>query len=317
MLRFAVHRPGNPVASPHSHRLDADHLEPARQISADLLTPVFSGVSLPGPKPGGGESDLGPAVAATFRAGQPALQQAQAPFTRLAQPGTVQQFSSRQRCAYGHAAVHANDLAGARAWDGLGNRSERHVPPTRAVQGDPERLHTIGDDAGPPEPDPAAFRDEHLPRFPVQPAHAFGSDRNDTESFVAYGLAPCRLAVGASEEVLHGLVKVAERLLLHHLTAGRQPCVFPPRSSQLPALLQVARRVHPARTPPRLLLAGEVPHKASVRAMLAQDCFLSSRRNQAITRHTKTLASTPDTPEEVKRRVIPCPSIGIATPRTR
>jgi hypothetical protein len=79
--------------------LDADHIEPARQIGADLLAPVLAGVNLPDPEPSKSEPDLGPAVAAAFRAGQPALQQSRALLARPTQSGTAQQFTSRQRCA--------------------------------------------------------------------------------------------------------------------------------------------------------------------------------------------------------------------------
>jgi hypothetical protein len=129
----------------------------------------------------------------------------------------------------------------------------------------------------------------------------FWLDRNNTEAFVAASFAPCRLAVGSAEEVPHSLGKVAERLLLHHLTPGGQPGMFPPRGRELPALLHVTRRLHPPGTPPRLLLAGKVPHEPSMFAMRSQHCFLGSQRKQPEAAHTKTLSTTTDILEEVKR----------------
>ena len=279
---------------------DPDDIEPARQVSADLLAPVLAGVNLPHPKLSKGEPDLGPAVAAAFRAGQRALQQSQALLARPTQSGTAQQFTSGQRCANGYSPVHTDGCPGTRSRDGLGHRGECHVPSARAVQGDPERLHAVGDVPGPAESDPSTFRDKYHPCFPVQPTHMCGSDCNDTEPLMTSGLAPGRPAVSSGEIVLHGLLEVAERLLLHHLAAGCQPCEFPSRRSELPALFQVPRRAHPAVTPPRLLFAGEVPHESGMCAMLAEHCFLTSRRKQAITGHTKKLASITDTPEEIK-----------------
>jgi hypothetical protein len=53
----------------------------------------------------------------------------------------------------------------------------------------------------------------------------------------------------------------------------------------------------------RLLLYGHVPHKPGVRAVVLQDCSLSSGRDQAVTRHSNTLSRPTDIPEEVRRRI--------------
>lgn len=185
-----------------------------------------------------------------------------------------------------------------------------------AIQGDPEGLHSVGDGTRPAKPDPSALLDEQLTGFPVQPAHMLGPDRHDAESFVAASLAPSGLAVGASKEVPHSLIKVAKRLLLHHLAARGKPGIVPPRGGELPALLQVSRCTHTPWSPPQLLLAGEVPHEPGMSTVFAQYRFLSSRRKQAVAGHTKTLSGTADIPEEVKRRVTPCPTPGVTTPRT-
>jgi hypothetical protein len=297
--------------------LDADQIEPASQVSADPLTPVLPGIRLAGLEAGDGNLGFRSAVAAAFRVGQPALQQTQTPLTRLTQPRTAQQFTIRQGRAYGYAAVHADDLTCSRTWDGLGDRGEGQMPSASMVQGDPERLHAAGDGAGPAESDPTALGDEHFPDIPVQLTHIVGLDRDDTEPFVASSLAPRRPAMGTCEEISHGLVKVAERLLLHHLAATCQPNMLPPRGGELPALLQVPWRTCPSRTPPRLLLTGEVPHEPCLRTMFPQHCLVGSRREQAVAGHTKTLSSITDIPEEVKRRALPLSWQRTSAPRTR
>jgi hypothetical protein len=122
--------------------------------------------------------------------------------------------------------------------------------------------------------------------------------------------------VSTSEEILHSLVKIAKRLLLHHLAAGRQPSMLSSCSGELPALPQVTRSTCPPWAPPRLLLASKIPYEAGMGAMLPKDCFIGSRREQAISGHTKTLSSVADIPGEVKRRVPHCAKREVTTPRT-
>jgi hypothetical protein len=228
----------------------------------------------------------------------------------------VQQFASRQGRAHSYAAVNANDLTCARTWNGLGNRSECYMPPADAIHGDPEGLHSIRYGTRPAKPDPSTLLDKHLAGLPVQPAQMLGPDRHDTESFVAPSLAPSGLAVGASKKVPHSLIEVAKRLLLYHLAARGKPSIVAPRSGELPALLQIPRCAHTPWSPPRLLLTSEVPCEPGMRTVFAQYRFLSSRRKQTVAGHTKTLSSTADIPEEVKRRVTPWLTTGVVTPRT-
>jgi hypothetical protein len=296
--------------------LDANQIKSANHVRADLLTPVLAGIGLPGLETGDGNLGFAAAVTAASRAGQPALQQTQTPLAGLTQPGTAQQFTVRQGCAHSYPTVNADDRTCAGAWDGLGDRSEGHVPPASMVHGDPERPHTIGNRAGPAKPDPTAFGDEHFRYLSVQPTNVMRLDSDDTEPFVASGLAPCRSAMGASEEVPQGLVKVAERLLLHHLAATGQPSMFPPCRRELPALLEISRRMRSPWMPPRLLFAGKIPHEPGMSTMLPQNCLIGSRRAQAVARHTKTLSKAADLLEEVKRRVPHCSELAVATPRT-
>jgi hypothetical protein len=295
--------------------LDADHIEPAGQIRADLFTPVLTSISLPGIEPGESEPCLGAAVATGLRAAQSASQEVMAPQPRSARPRNAQQFASGQRSAHCNAAIYPNNSIRSRACDGLGDRSERYMPSASVVQRDPERLHTTRDGAGPAEPDPAAFWDEHFPGSPVQSPDALRIQRYDAKPFATSSSAPRRSAVRASEEVLHGLGEIAECLLLHHLATGRQPSMLTPCSSQLPALLQVARRTPPPGTPPGLLFAGEVPDEPRMGAVFPQNFLLGIGRQQAIAGHTKTLSITPDNLEEVKRRFLTLVKVGAATPR--
>ena len=304
--RFANGPLGTPRHSLDTQALDANQIESVHQVGACPLTPVLAGIGLPGPEAGDGDSGLGAPFTAALRGSQPAFQQAQAPLARPAQARAAQQFTIGQGCAHSYATVNADDLAGARAFDRLRVRSEGNMPATRTVQSDPKGLHAIGDGTGPAESDPATFWDENLPNSSVQPANVLGLDRDDTEPFVASGLAPRRLAVRTSEEILHCPVKVSQSLLLHHLAADGQPSMFLPRGGELLALLQIARCICPPWAPPRLLLAGKVPHQPCMRAMLPHCCLIGSRREQAVSGHAKTLSSTADIPEEVKRRVLHC-----------
>jgi hypothetical protein len=291
---------GTPSHFVDTQLLDADHVEATRQISADLLAPVLANICLSSPKSCDGELGLGAAVTAAFRAGQPALQQSKAPLAWSAYPRAAQHFAGGQRCTDSHSPVDTDDFTCARTRDGFGYRGERDMPPASPITDDSERLHATRNGARPAEPDPPTFRDKHFPALAVKSAHILRLDRNNTEPFVAPGFAPGRLAVGSGKEVPHGLGKVAQRLLLDHLTPVGQPGMFPPHGGKLPALLQVTGRLHPPGTPPRLLLAGKVPHEPGMFAMRSQHCFLGSQRKQAEAGHTKTLSSTTDILEEVK-----------------
>jgi len=321
LLAHPVPRVGNgpPSASGHAldvQPLDVDQIEAARQVGADLLTPVLADISLPSPEASDGQPSLGAPFAAALCVSQPAFQQAQTPLARTADARTAQQFTVRQGCAHSYPAVNADDPTCTRAWDGPGNRSEGHVPPASMIHGDPEGLHTSGNGAGPAKPDPTALGNEQFSYVSVQPTNVMRLDGDDTEPFVASGLAPCRPAMGADEEISHRLVKVAERLLLHHLAATGQPSMFPSCRGELPALLKVARRMGPSRMPPRLLFAGKVPHEPCLSAMLPENCLIGGRREQAVPGHAKTLSSVADIPEEVKRRVLHVSKREVTTPRT-
>ena len=98
--------------------------------------------------------------------------------------------------------------------------------------------------------------------------------------------------------------------------ARGQPRVLGPRLSELPALLQVARRARPARVPVPVLLHGQVPHVPGMAAVAAQHRLLGGGGEQPVPRHANTLATTTDISEEVKRRFLPGLKAGVSTPRS-
>src|SRR5450755_2747255 len=79
---------------------------------------------------------------------------------------------------------------------------------------------------GPAEPHPLKLRDADLANLPGQaPNVPLLADRAyDLETFTTALLAPRRLAACPVKEVPHGCCEVTQRLLLHHVTAGGQPC---------------------------------------------------------------------------------------------
>ena len=121
----------------------------------------------------------------------------------------------------------------------------------------------------------------------------------------------------AADVVHPGLGDVAQRLLLHHLRAGRQPRVLRPHLGKLPALLQVAGTALAARAPVPVLLDREVSHEPGLGAMVPQHHLLGGGGNQPVPGHANTLANTTDTSREVKRRFLPSPKTGVPMPRSR
>jgi hypothetical protein len=132
-----------------------------------------------------------------------------------------------------------------------------------------------------------------------------GFNADNPETFITPGLAPGWPAVRSRKETRIRLGEVPQRLLLDHLAAVAEPTKLGACVGKLAALLQVARRSAAPGTPSGLLLNGEVPHEAGVRAMVSQHCLLSGSRHQAVTRHSNIISKIADNPEEVKRRVLP------------
>ena len=315
VLHRAFRRPG------HARYLEVfnpNHVEPAGDVSADLLGPVLAPVRLPGLDPRDGQPHPAAASRAPSGAGQLALEPPQPGLLPPGQARDVQQLPGGQGRTDGHAPVDPGDLPVTRGRDRSGNRRERDMPAARAVPGRPVGLHVRGYGAGPAEPDPPRLRDAHFPDMAGQAAHLSWPEGDDSEPLVLAGLAPGRPPgrVRRVEERSHRLSEIPQGLLLHHLRACGQPWVSGAGSGELPALLQVARRARAARTPVRVLLDREVPHVPGMRAVVPQHRLLGGRGKQAIPGHTNTLAISTDILGEVTRRFLSGLKAWVSTPRS-
>ena len=216
-------------------------------------------------------------------------------------------------------AVDPGDLPVAWCRERGGNGREGDMPAPGAVPCHPVGLNARRYGPGPPEPDPAHLRDADLSVVAGQAAYVAGSNGDDPKALVLAGLAPGRPTgrVRRVEERLHRLREVPQRLLLDHLGACPQPVVFRTGGGELSALLQVAGRALAAGVPVRVLLDGEVPHVPGLRAVVPEHrLFLGGRGDHAVSGHANTLASATDISGEVKRRLLPCLTAGVSTPRS-
>jgi hypothetical protein len=126
-------------------------------------------------------------------------------------------------------------------------------------------------------------------------------DGDNPETLVAAGFTPPRPVVRPGEEVLHRLIEIAQRLLLHHLAAVSQPLVLRAGIGQLTTLNQITRCTTAPGTPPRLLLDGQVPNEPGMGAVSGEDSLLRGERSQAVAGHKSKLLTDTDILEEVKR----------------
>jgi hypothetical protein len=281
--------------------LNADQVEPPGQASRGLLYPVSAAIGFTSLQTGDCCLDpVAPGRASTCP-GQFALQASQPSLLGWAQPGGPQQFTCRQRCRYGHAAVDTHDLAGSWTLNGRRGGGERDVPAPGPVPRDPIRAGR-GDSLGPAEPNPSGLGYPDLANVAGHATDVGSLERNYAEALVSPFLAPSRLAVGSSEVVDHGLGEVPKRLLLHHLATFGKPSVLGTGRGQLGCLRTVPRGLASAGTPPGLLLNGQVPHVSGVSAMLAQDGSLRFRGCQPVSGHASKLVAATDTLGEVERR---------------
>jgi hypothetical protein len=296
--------------------LDPDQVEPAGQICRGLLSPVLAPITFPGAQPRDLGLDPGTPGGAPRGAGELVLQPSQPDLLGREQARTAQQLASGQGSRHRHPAVHAHHLAGTRTGDGQRDGSERDMPSPGPVTGDPVGLGRW-DGARPSEPHPPGLRHPDLTDVPGQPTYVTGLDRDDPEAFVPSGLAPGGFVVSADKVVGHGLGEVPQRLLLHHLAAFPQPCVFGPGLSQLSVLCAIPWCTAAAGAPPGLLLGGEVPDVPGVRAVPGQDGQLRWRRCQPVAGHESNLITTTDSLERGERRSLSGLEAKVFTPRTR
>jgi hypothetical protein len=66
-----------------------------------------------------------------------------------------------------------------------------------------------------------------------------------------------------------------------------------------------------------VLLDGEVPDVPGVAAVVPQHRFLGGGGDEPVPGHTNTLSDAADISEEVKRRFLPSPKVGVSTPRSQ
>jgi hypothetical protein len=285
--------------------LDADRIEPVRETGGSLLGPVLASVGLTGFQPGDRVHDSRSSVRASGSPRQPALEMAEPVLPAGTKPGNPQQLARRQCRAHSYAAVDADNLAVTWRGDGGWDRGEGDMPASRAVARDPVRPHVGGYGTGPAKAHPTDLWYPHPAGPATGPTNVLGFNADNPETFITPGFAPGRPAVRSRKEICHRLGEVPQRLLLYHLAAAPEPTKLGACVGKLAALLQVARSSAAPGTPPGLLLNGEVPYEAGVRAMVSQHCLLSGRRYQAVTRHSNVISKTISNPEEVKRRVLP------------
>jgi hypothetical protein len=275
--------PGRPRHISDLQILDSYQVKPARDVRTDLLRPVFPPVCLAGLKPRNSQPYPPATVRAASRTAELPLQPPHAPPRSHRQAGNVQHLSCGQCSTDGNAPVDAYSFAVTRLRNRLRNRSECYMPASGPVHRDPIGLHAGRHRPGPAEPNPPRLRYPHLANVTGDTAHVPlpSAPPHNAEPFVPASLPPRRPGgrILCPEEGGHRLSEIPQRLLLHHLRAFSQPRVLRTSGSELPTLLQVARRVLPARAPVRVLLDREVPHVPGVSAMLPQYCLLGRKGN--------------------------------------
>ena len=282
----------------HVQGLYPDQVIARGQAGGYLVCPVFATIGFPCLQPGDGAFHRGPATGPASRACQPALKVPQPTLPTDGQAWRVQQLPGGQSCTDGHTAVDAHYLPGARPVDSLRNGGESDMPPANPVPGYPIRPHAVRHWAGPAEPHPSRLRHPDIAGPAAQPSDVPSLDGDDPEPFIPPGLPPRRHAMGSPEEVCHRLGKIRQRLLLHHHRPGSQPCERGTGLRQLPTLLCPSWSAGATGTPPRLLLAREVPHETGMGAMLSQDRPLGGGGLQPVSGHILNVDPATDKAEE-------------------
>lgn len=273
---------------------DADRVETPRDVGGGLFDPVLAAGTLTGFEFRDRQLRAGSPTGATLGAGQALLKHPEPGGLTAAQPGNMQQLTSRQRCRHDNPSVDTHHAGIIRPRDVVGDIGEPDMPAAGPIPGDPVGLHPFGDRPRQTEPHPADLGHPYPTEPAVQPLDMMRFDRHLPKPFMHPGLMPPRAMMRPSEEVAHRLREVPQRLLLHGLRTGRQPGMLGAGRSQLGALLVVARSPKP-RPPVLLLLNGQIPHIAGVPTMSRQLRGLYSGGKQPISRHPANLTAPTDT----------------------
>jgi len=274
---------------PDAEVLHADYVEPPRQINGNLLAPIPSPCDLAVLQLGDCGLDLDAPPRPACRLCELPLQRSASCRLTGRETWASQQFPSRQCGADNDTTVNAYDLALARPANRLRQVCERDMPPADLVTSHPIGFHVLRYRTGSAEPHPASLGNLDLGPVPVKTTHITRAHRDDPESFVAPSLPPRWLAVRPSEEPLHRLVVITNRLLLHDYTSVGQPRIVSTGLGQLATPFDPARHSSSVPSPPGFLLYAQVPHVPSMPTVFQQHRLLCGSRLKAITGHANMI----------------------------
>jgi hypothetical protein len=119
------------------------------------------------------------------------------------------------------------------------------------------------------------------------------------------------------EEGAHRLGKVPQRLLLHHLGPYGKPRIIGTGSGELSALLRVPGRASSTRPPVLVLLDSQIPNVPGVTTVVSQHTLLGRGGKQSVSTHANTLSITADISGEVKRHAPFSQKAQVPTSRAR
>ncbi len=277
----------------HVKGLDTDRVEAPRDVSGGLFDPVLASVGLARFELRNRQLRASSPMGAALGAGQPLLQRLEPPALTTTQAGGVQEFTGRQCRRHRNTTVNTDDTAIAGTADRVGDVSERNMPATGPITGDPVGPHTLRNWPRQPKAHPADLGHPHTTKPAVHTLKVMRFHPDLPKPFMHTGFAPGRAAVRSGEKVAHRLSEIPQRLLLHGLRAGRQPVEIAAGRGQLSALLVVAGRMASG-LPVLMLLNGQVPHIPGMATMLTQHHRLLSGRKQPVSRHPKNLSTSTD-----------------------
>ena len=292
LLESAARRAGH---RRYGKGLDPDYVEPPCEIGGSLLHPILTPIPLTGLQLGDRPFRLVAAIGAALGAGQPLLQHLQPSRFIRGKTGCVQQLAGRQRSRHRNSAVDADHAIVTWTCDRVGDVREDDMPATSPITGNPVGLDALGYWPRHAEPHPSDLGDPYPANVAVEPFDVMRFQPDLPKTFVHTGFAPCRAAMRAVEEVLHGLREIAQRLLLHRLTPGPKPRVLGAGFRQLRTLLHIAGSLA-ARLPMLLLLHRQIPHIPRISTVRQQHFLLLGSGQQSKPRHIRTVTTTTDIP---------------------
>jgi hypothetical protein len=279
---------------PNIERFDADQIKVDGQARRDFLAPILTHTRLTTPQPGYVALHSCSPVGSSLATSQASLQPEQPALSSRAKLSNGQEFTGAQGHANLDAPVYSDRQPVARWRDWRRDHREGYVPASDTVQRHPERLCRLRQRTRQAEPHPSRLRYPDKSEVPVEFANVGGFESDNPESLVFTGFSPARWAMGSRHVVSDRLGKVSQSLLLYHLASRTQPFVFCSRFGELATLSQVSRCAFPTRTPPQMLLNGEVPYETRMRAVFPQNYLLRGSWVQAVSGHESNVTATSD-----------------------